>query len=117
MIKSRIEKIEKSIPVNNRPYRNLSSAELAEYARKLRIKLYGSLKDPNMANEFKMLFLDNPTSFEMMSQTIKTPEEMLILLAKQRDWDINFNKSETNKEKVAEQYEKLIKAYKFFKKL
>jgi len=117
MIKSKIEKLEKSIPVNNRPYRNLSSAQLAECARTLRIKLYGTLKDPNVASEFKMLFLDNPTSFEMMNQTNKTPEEMLILLGKQRDWDVNFNKSETNKEKVAEQYEKLIKAYKFFKKL
>lgn len=117
MIKSKIEKLEKSIPVNNRPYRNLSSAQLSELARKLRISIYEKIKDPNAADEFKTLFLDSPTSFEMMRQTDKTPEEMLVLLEKQREWDINFTTAETDKEKTIEQYEKIIKAYKDFKHL
>jgi hypothetical protein len=117
MIKSRITKIEKSIPVNNRPYKNLSSVQLAELARKLRISIYKKIKNPNVANEYKTLFIDNPTSFEMMRQTDKTPKEMLVLLEKQRDCDVKYETSETRKDRVLEQYEKIIKSYKFFKGL
>ncbi len=117
MIKSRIIKIEKSIPTNDRPLRELSNVQLANTALKLRLVIYKRMNGENTMREYKELFIDNPTMFEMLDQTDKTHSEMLVLLGKQKEWEINHEKSQELKDEIAEQYDKIIKAYKFFKKV
>lgn len=116
-MESRIKKIEKSIPVNNRPFRNLSEAQLVELSLRLRRSIYQRIKNEDEANEYRELFLDNPTIFEMLRQTEKTNDEMLGLLAKQRDWEIKHEERQDIKEKLLEEYEQMVKAYRFFKKV
>lgn len=117
MIKSRIIKIEKSIPVNNRPFRDISDTQLVNLALRLRLAIHKRIKNEGVAREYKELFIDSPTMFEMLSQTDKTHKEMLDLLERQRNWEIEHEKSQEQKDKIAEQYEKHVKAYKFFKKI
>jgi hypothetical protein len=118
MLISRIKKLEKSIPMNNRPLKEVSDAQLREDALTLRLYLHSIIEDKETAREYKELFIDSPTLFEMMTQTEKTDEEMLVLLVKQRDWEIKHAElQEMKEEDVAEQYETIIKKFKFFKKL
>jgi len=118
MLITRIKKLEESIPIRSDPYDKFSDSELREAALTLRQFLHSTIKDRNLAQEYKELFIDNPTFFEMITQTEKTNEEMLVLLEKQRDWEIEHAElQKTNKEEVAEQYETVIKQFKFFKKI
>ena len=117
MIKSRIEKIEKIIPVNSRPLRSISNTQLANDALKLRLVIYKRIKDENAAREYKELFIDCPTMFEMLDQSDKTHGEMLDVLERQRGWEMEHEKSQELKYEIAEQYDKIVNAYKFFKKV
>lgn len=118
MLISRIKKIENIIPVNDRPFKDISDTQLREKSLRSRLYLYRTIKDKEAAREYKRLFINNPTLFEMMTQTEKTNEEMLALLERQRDWEIKHAKlQELKDEDISKKYEITIKQYKFFKKL
>lgn len=118
MLISRIKKIEENILIRDDPFDKFSDSELDEAALTLRHFVHSTIKDKDLAQEYKKLFIDNPTFFEMMTQTEKTNEEMLALLGRQRDWEIEHAElQKVDKEEVAEQYETVIKQFKFFRKL
>jgi hypothetical protein len=116
MIKTRIKKLEKIIPTDNDPLDDLSNTELDELAFKLRVSLHKTMKNKKEAREYKELFIDSPTHFEMCTQTTKTRPEMLALLEKQRDWEIeHLSPTQEIKEENEESYESIIKSYKFLR--
>jgi hypothetical protein len=118
MLISRIKKIENIIPVNDRPFKDISDTQLREKAFRSRLYLCSAIKDKEVAREYKKLFIDNPTLFEMMTQTEKNNEEMLALLEGQRDWEIKHaDLQKLRDEDIFKKYEITIKQYKFFKKL
>jgi len=115
MIKSRIEKLEKSIPINDDPFRDLTNAELVKLGRKLELGFYNQIKNKNIECEYKELFLDKPDILELLDPTVPTSKEAIPLLEKQRDWEIKYEKSQELREEIFEYYEKAIKAYKFYR--
>jgi len=118
MIKSRIKKLEKSIFINeDRPFNDLTNVQLIALDRKFQIYFYNKMKNKNIAREYKELFMDKPDILELLNAATPRSKEAILLLERQRDWEIKYKKSKKEKEEIFEYYEKAIKAYKFFKKV
>ena len=118
MIKSRVEKLEKSIFINDdRPFDDLTDAQLTALGRKFQLYFYNKIKNKNIAREYKELFIDKPDILELLNPIAVVSREAIVFLEKQRDWEIKYEKSQELREEIFEYYEKAIKAYKFFKKL
>jgi hypothetical protein len=115
MLKSRIEKIEKGIPINDDPYRDLTDVQLIALGRKFQLYFYNKMKDKNIAREYKELFIEKPDILELLYPGTATSKEAIPLLEKQRDWEMKYEKSQELREEIFEYYEKAIKAYKFFR--
>jgi hypothetical protein len=119
MIKTKIKKLEESLFINNkRPYADLSDKELAKLWRKVCLNIYKQLKlkKNKIAREFKALFIDNLTVFELFSsKNTTTPQETIKFLKRQRDWEIKHKVISQSIDEIADYYERIIKQYKFFK--
>lgn len=116
MIKSRVEKLENSIFINDdRPFDNLTDVQLVALGHKLQLSIHKGMKDKNKALEYKELFINKPDILELLNPSTKTSREAIPLLERQRDWEIKYERSNELKEDIFEHYEKAIKAYKFFR--
>jgi len=114
MIKSRIEKLEKSVYVNDNPFKCFSNSRLDELCEKLQYAIYAEMKDRNAAREFKSLFIDLTDPLKLTHREEINPKEALEVIKKQRDWEINRENSQKTKEDLLSFYDKVREIYKIF---
>jgi|GEM_PF-2604916 len=117
MIKSRIEKIEKNFPINDRPYRKFTDEQISLAIKKLYCSIYKKIKNGSVAQEFKALFIENPTALELIGQDRAGSTEALALFEKQRDWEMRYEEKSDIKDEIFDRYTQLIRSYKFLKSL
>ncbi|MCK9436666.1 MAG: hypothetical protein M0Q12_05600 [Synergistaceae bacterium] len=114
MIKSRIEKIEGRINIVDDPFDTITNAELVELTRKVQFFLYTKMKDKETAREYKELFIEEPDILELLNPATERSPEALVILGKQKTWELEHEKSPIIKEEISDYYENSIKAYKSF---
>lgn len=113
MIKSRIQKLEKNLPIDSNPLKKFSNSQIDELYEKLKFDVYEEMVDRKAAQEFKSIFIDLPNPLKLTNREDIEPKKALEILQKRRDWDLSQENTREGKERVLNLYAKSREIFKF----